>query len=215
MVTVTGDLVELADAGMFDIVLHGCNCKHIMGAGIAGRIAGRWPSVLEVDKREPRLLGQYSVAYVKDKLNAEFMVGNLYTQYYPGRNFLLPALELSLANFLSYLSGIEMLSGRIGIPKIGCGIGGGDWADVKPVLDFRLGSRYDLVYVKYDRNHKVRLDEYTLRRDLASSKHTTWLKSASLYPKSRLDSELKAAEFSDIAKFYQCKIDALTLPEVF
>jgi hypothetical protein len=38
MKTVYGDLVKLAIAGNFDVIVHGCNCYHTMGAGIAKQI---------------------------------------------------------------------------------------------------------------------------------------------------------------------------------
>ena len=50
MKTVTGDLIALAEAGQFDVIVHGCNCFHAMGAGVAAAIASRYPSALTADK---------------------------------------------------------------------------------------------------------------------------------------------------------------------
>ena len=35
MKTITGDLIKLAQDGVFDVIIHGCNCQNTMGAGIA------------------------------------------------------------------------------------------------------------------------------------------------------------------------------------
>ena len=35
MKIVRGDLIELAKAGNFDVIIHGCNCQCRMGRGIA------------------------------------------------------------------------------------------------------------------------------------------------------------------------------------
>ena len=38
MKTVKGDLIHLALAGEFDVIVHGCNCYCTMGVGIAKTI---------------------------------------------------------------------------------------------------------------------------------------------------------------------------------
>lgn len=40
---VHGDLIQLALAGQFDVIIHGCNCFCTMGAGIAKAIRQEFP----------------------------------------------------------------------------------------------------------------------------------------------------------------------------
>lgn len=40
---IQGDLIALDMAGKFDVIVHGCNCFHAMGAGIAKTIATAFP----------------------------------------------------------------------------------------------------------------------------------------------------------------------------
>lgn len=48
MRNVQGDLIELALNGVFDVIVHGCNCQCTMGAGIAKSIRAKFPEACEV-----------------------------------------------------------------------------------------------------------------------------------------------------------------------
>lgn len=63
------DLVELAYEGKFDVVVHGCNCFGVMGAGIAKTLNERFGGIpLQRDRTTARgeynKLGTYSVAHL-------------------------------------------------------------------------------------------------------------------------------------------------------
>ena len=45
-----GDLLQLALAGHFDVIVHGCNCQCTMGAGIAKAIKLRFPLAFAADQ---------------------------------------------------------------------------------------------------------------------------------------------------------------------
>lgn len=146
---IKGDLIELAVSGKAKIIVHGCNCFHAMGSGIAGALAARFPEIPEVDRRTPRgdtmKLAQYTLAsvtyeehkipYNKQKsadstherieLKNPFTCINLYTQYQPGPDFI-PSIFPEALKLLN-----EVFKGKtLWFPMIGCGIGGGDWGDV-------------------------------------------------------------------------------------
>ena len=50
MKTVRGDLTEMALQGQFDVIVHGCNCFHTVGVGIAKAISSQFPEALAADK---------------------------------------------------------------------------------------------------------------------------------------------------------------------
>ena len=50
MKTIKGDLISLASSGEFSAIIHGCNTRGVMGAGIARQIAQRWPEAEKADK---------------------------------------------------------------------------------------------------------------------------------------------------------------------
>lgn len=43
MKSIRGNLLALARSGRFDVIVHGCNCRHAMGAGIAKQIKDSFP----------------------------------------------------------------------------------------------------------------------------------------------------------------------------
>ena len=45
--TRTGDLIQLAQEGAFDVIAHGCNCQCVIGAGIAKVIKKAFPAAFE------------------------------------------------------------------------------------------------------------------------------------------------------------------------
>ena len=137
MKTVRGDLIEMTLRGDFDVLVHGCNCFHTMGAGIAKAISSRFPEALEADKAteygSKSKLGDISTASV-ERENAKFIVVNAYTQFQwkgRGRKVNYDAVE-SCFQKIAELFG----SKRIGYPAIGAGLAGGDWT----VLEARISN---------------------------------------------------------------------------
>ena len=69
MKIVRGDLIKLALAGQFDVIVHGCNCMCAMGAGIAKGIKATFPEAYAADCATPRgareKLGTISTARVE------------------------------------------------------------------------------------------------------------------------------------------------------
>jgi O-acetyl-ADP-ribose deacetylase (regulator of RNase III) len=61
-----GDLLQFAEDGNFDVIIHGCNCFCQMGKGIALTIKNKFPDAykadLETAKGEKNKLGTYSKA---------------------------------------------------------------------------------------------------------------------------------------------------------
>jgi len=139
---IAGDLL-LSDC---NIILHGANCQHVMGAGIARSLVQRWPIVHQVDKTTAKTinkLGSFSIAEVE----TQRWVYNLYTQLHPGQCFELEALRLAIQSCLSYWTEIDPeCKLKIGMPLIGAGIGGGDWNLTEEMLLKEL-PRCRTVYV--------------------------------------------------------------------
>jgi O-acetyl-ADP-ribose deacetylase (regulator of RNase III) len=128
---ITGNLIDLAEAGEFDVICHGCNCQTIMGAGIAAELKERHPCVYLVDveasKAGHNTLGNISVADC-----GKFKVVNCYTQQTIGRG-----LQVSYAAITSALRKVRQWfpTQRIGVPLIGCGLAGGEEAIVLEIMN--------------------------------------------------------------------------------
>ena len=135
-----GNLIDLAEQGEFDIIVHGCNCQNTMGSGIAKEIRERYPQAYEVDSgmvhtyQYPVLkLGNFSVA-ADDPYDPKFEIVNAYTQlHYLPRG--LDHFEYdSFALILKKLSVIAP-DARYGFPYIGMGLAGGDTERIITMLE--------------------------------------------------------------------------------
>jgi O-acetyl-ADP-ribose deacetylase (regulator of RNase III) len=153
---INGDLLEKFENELVDVIVHGCNCFHIMGAGIARQIRNKYPEAFEADKRTPcgdiTKLGTFS-SVVLSRPNKENdsnpfeykVIINLYTQFEPGANFEYLALLKGLKVLEKEFKGSNLL---FGFPQIGCGIGGGQWEYVKTILN---KSKLKIVIINYDK----------------------------------------------------------------
>jgi O-acetyl-ADP-ribose deacetylase (regulator of RNase III) len=150
MKSVIGDLVSLADDGLFDVIIHGCNCFCTMGAGIAKAIRIRWPQSYEADiatkKGDKNKLGTISVAEVKNSKNSVLYIVNAYTQYRYGGG----VLRADYDAIRSCMKAVKERFGnlRIGHPKIGAGLAGGDWKIISKIIEEELSST-DHTLVEY------------------------------------------------------------------
>ena len=147
MQTVRGDLLSLAIAGEFDVIVHGCNCQNTMGAGIAKSIKQPFPSAYDADlateKGSRDKLGSYSSATV-DCDGHELTIVNAYTQFnWRGRGVKADydAIRSVFAAIKSNFTGK-----RIGYPLIGAGLAGGDWGIISEIISEELaGENHTLV----------------------------------------------------------------------
>ena len=145
---INGDLLELAKSYKFDVIAHGANCFKTMGAGIALQIKKQFPDVYQKDYQDIRTptqrWGDYTaITYSNGK--KVLSVFNLYTQYSPGPDLDYTALELSLKKLAKNIKP----NSKIGLPQIGCGIGGGNWLKVKEIIQ-RVLSEHNVTIVIYD-----------------------------------------------------------------
>lgn len=155
MEIIKGDLIALAKLGRFDYIMHGCNCFHKMASGIAAQIAKEFPQAVRVDNETRKgdlfKLGNYSQTSIR--LNNTIVV-NAYTQYYPGQDFKLWALESVLFKFVNHEIVSEQT--RLGVPLIGGGIGGGNPDLIKMTLE-KYSRFVNLTLVEYEaRPEKVK-----------------------------------------------------------
>lgn len=150
MQSIQGDLIRLALNKEFDVIVHGCNCQCVMGAGIAKTIKTVFPEAYVTDcqtkKGDRSKLGNISTATViRD--NHEITVVNAYTQFHwrgKGVKVDYRALASCFQKIKTQFSGK-----RIGYPLIGAGLAGGDWSIIATIIDEELaGEDHTLVEFK-------------------------------------------------------------------
>lgn len=150
MKIVKGDLLQLATQGAFDVIVHGCNCQCRMGKGIALSIRRQFPEAYEADcltaKGDVSKIGTISVAEVKRGERAFFVI-NGYTQIHwrgAGVKADYAAIRNVMREVRSRFAGL-----RIGYPKIGAGLAGGDWDVVFAIIKEELAGE-DHTYVEFE-----------------------------------------------------------------
>lgn len=127
-----GNLLDLAEAGEFDVIVQGCNCFNTMGGGIAREIRERFPMCAEIDnltaKGDHMKLGNWT-----EFDQGTFLILNAYTQYNMSQGtdvFEYTAFDLILQKIL-HMYGDK----RIGLPYIGMGLAGGDKTVIMAMLE--------------------------------------------------------------------------------
>jgi len=149
MKEIEGDIIKLAIEGEFDLIVHGCNCFCTMGAGIAKGIKAAFPEAYKEDlktlKGDKTKLG--TIGYVEiEKANHKVIVVNAYTQYeYKGRGTKVDydAVKSCFRAIKEKFSGL-----KIGFPKIGAGLAGGDWEFILKIIQSELYDE-DCTLIKY------------------------------------------------------------------
>jgi len=141
---IKGDLLEVKNG----IIGHGVNCQGVMGSGLALGIKNKYPSVYEAYRcaveqfyNRESLLGMVQVVDPKPDgvyCNKEdtVLVANIFTQLNYGRD------GKRYLDYEALYVGFEKLYNRssmydlpLCIPKIGCGLAGGDWGIVSLMIE--------------------------------------------------------------------------------
>lgn len=148
MNVVQGDLIVMALDNMFDVIIHGCNCHCVMGAGVARSIKKEFPEAYEEDRRtikgDRNKLGTISHVTVNREGN-EITIVNAYTQYYYGSESGVDVDYRALRYCMKLIKN-KFKGKRIGYPLIGAGLAGGDWNIISKIIDEELiGENHTLV----------------------------------------------------------------------
>ena len=151
MKQVDGDLVKMALAGDFDLLVHGCNVFCTQGKGIALQVKDTWPEAYAADcatiKGDMSKLGHFTFAKV-----GQVTVINAYTQ---GNYWSHGQDKSCLADYRAIKSAFHRIvlqfggqGLRFGIPRIGAGLAGGDWDIISKIIDEVMANE-DLTLVNY------------------------------------------------------------------
>lgn len=149
MKTLPGDLIHLAKNDEFDLIVHGCNCFCTMGAGIAKGIKAAFPTAFEADLATARgdraKLGTCTFGEV-DRNGSPLVVVNAYTQFdYRGSG---PKVDYDAVRSCFRWIKEQYPGKRIGLPKIGAGLAGGDWARIAAIIEEELPGE-DVTVVEF------------------------------------------------------------------
>ena len=127
---VKGDLFESGSPAL----AHGCNCKGAMGKGIAVEFKRRWPEMYE-EYRALCQAGRFQLGDVFAWSDGTITIFNLATQgSFRGKvRAEIDAIERAVGRMLTIAK--ERNIDVIALPKIGAGLGGLEWSDVRDGLE--------------------------------------------------------------------------------
>lgn len=126
------------------IIAQGCNCQGVMGAGVALAIRNKWPKAYYsyLDMFEEFNAGPDGENFLgwTDAIQLEpggKVICNCFTQQYygPGDRLYLDydALNKCLQQLIVIVRYYKQ--NEIAIPRIGCGLAGGDWNKVRKMIE--------------------------------------------------------------------------------
>ena len=154
------DLISAAKEGKVNVIAHCCNCFNTMKSGIAPLVAKAFPGAERVDKQTKR--GDKSkLGGLTESFCVEYGVAvyNLYGQFgFWGRregkmDLDYNALDSSLSKMAADLHAwcriidYDPKEFRIGLPKLGAGLAGGDWSLISVMIARHLGMFDVTIYV--------------------------------------------------------------------
>jgi len=122
---------------------HGCNIQGVMGAGIAARFRRRNPAMyLQYRRRCKAGMFTLSSAFMEWVTEDGTVIFNLATQPDPGPTATLGQISFAVGGALEACASWNIPA--LGIPRIGAGLGGLQWADVRKTLQ-EVASQQDAV----------------------------------------------------------------------
>lgn len=147
VIEIKGDLLETP----CDVIAHGVNCQNVMGSGVARVLFEKWPIVKEAYHQhfleyDPGEDGINFLGTIQDfMVNGEYGFINCFTQQYFG-----PADKKYVSYDAIYdcFKQIADIYDEVAIPRIGCGLAGGNWEIVKRIINDAVGDKCK-VYAYY------------------------------------------------------------------
>ena len=125
---VSGDLLQ--QDGL-QALAHGCNCAGAMGKGIAVEFRARFPEMY-VEYKQRCADGRFKLGDVFTWTAASVTVFNLGTQKTWRTKADLQAIKSSLSTMVKEAETLGI--SRVGLPRIGAGLGGLPWEPVRELL---------------------------------------------------------------------------------
>lgn len=129
-----------------DAISHGCNCAGAMGRGIAKEFKKRYPQMY-VAYREKCKKGEFNLGDIFIWEEKDIKIFNLGTQETWKTKAILSAIEESVEKMCNLA--IKLKINKIGIPRMGAGLGGLEWSDVKKTLQ-KIAGKYSIELVVFE-----------------------------------------------------------------
>lgn len=161
---IKGDITDTE----LEYIAHGVNCQNVMGSGVAKALFTKFPEVkIEYHKyckneKPNSLLGKVNIVFTGEKF-----IFNCFTQLNygnDGEKYVSYSAIIKVFNRIVELVERELDSDGtpiVAIPKIGCGLAGGDWNVVSALINETVGDKLEIWVYELDEK------KFSKRNDLA------------------------------------------------
>lgn len=139
------------------LIVHGCNCEGVMGAGIARTIAERYPQVYDAYVAEYKANGLKLGTIIPVQLGKQKWIINAMTQTHTSSGG--GERPVSYDAMAECFEKVEELAIKLPaplpilFPAIGAGLGGGKWEIIKHIISNSIGSRRRHVLYVFNPNN--------------------------------------------------------------
>lgn len=154
---ITTNEMQVISGNLFDafldedvIIVHGCNAQGVMGSGVARFVRDNFPKayydyVRVFEEQQGLSLGQVIMSEVLPRR----IIANAITQRYYGgdgkRYVDYDAVRESFRKVYTFAK--DNNYGNVAFPKIGAGLGGGDWGVIEKIIKEELKELNYVLYV--------------------------------------------------------------------
>lgn len=149
-----GDLCLAAIGAEVNVIAHQANCFCRMKSGVAKRISELFPDAVTADLQtiqgDRDKLGRWTLGIGQTIFGHNIWIFNLYGQYNYGYDTSqytdYAHLERALRRMAERMY-LQRDKVKIGLPKIGAGLGGGDWEIISRIIEKELKAFDVTIYV--------------------------------------------------------------------
>lgn len=133
-----GNLLDVTEG----VIIHGCNAQGVMGSGVALAVKNKYPKAYEQYMRVHAKQGLRLAGISLSHVDKDLTVCNLVTQEFYGREgkryTSYGAVHLGFEKLHKYYA----LERTFHFPKIGAGLGGGDWLEIARFIEYACPGRH-------------------------------------------------------------------------
>ena len=168
-------MIQIKQGSLIDaeetVIAHQVNCFGVAG-GLAAKIFEKWPDAKndyqQITMRCSQFIGGLEnllgLAQLTGQQPDGKIIANLFGQFHPGADYRPDALRRALEN-LSTLA--KSLDASVALPYgISCGICGGDWDEVRKIIEETMQG-VDVTLYKLDEQGRKRMTQRLAAREAA------------------------------------------------
>lgn len=149
--------VDYKSGDMFDepaeAIVNTVNCVGVMGKGVALEFKRRWPDnfhaykrICDAGKLSPGKMFVFEIGDLLQKSDRQFLINFPTKQHWKAKSKI-EYIERGLDDLVRQVRELNIKS--VVMPPLGCGNGGLDWNDVRPLIEEKLSTLPDVKFIVF------------------------------------------------------------------